>query len=60
MLQWLFYPVIVIVITAIGAAWRLSGTITRIDTNVTEIKTNHLPHIEMRLDRLENKHHGSR
>jgi hypothetical protein len=56
---WAVYPDIILTITLIAAAWRIASTITRIDTNVTEIKDNHLPHIDRRLTRLE-RHSGLR
>lgn len=56
---WMIYPAITIFLAIVGVAWRLSSTISRIDTNVETILTNHLPHIDQRLERLEDqKKHG--
>lgn len=53
--QWAVYPILVVFLAIVGAAWRLATKITRIDTNVELILTNHLPHIDSRLERLEER-----
>lgn len=39
--------------TVAGSAWRLGGALARLTEQVTEIKTNDLPHLEERLERVE-------
>jgi hypothetical protein len=36
----------------VGVAWKLSGVLSRLDTTVNLIMTNHLPHIEQAVNEL--------